>query len=94
MGETLQLFWRYVENYDESIMYWDVLSTVIPLDSTVMLAHMRPGQNLYFHSHRIKMENAVDTEKNTMLDPFKMNGFNRSALPCSHGILSISQTQA
>lgn len=35
------------------------------------------SQNLFFHRHLVKMEEAVDTEQNTMLGPFEMTGFNR-----------------
>jgi creatinine amidohydrolase len=38
------------------------------------------SQNLYFHPHLVKMENAVDTMQNKNLGPFKMIGLNKIRL--------------
>lgn len=35
------------------------------------------SQNLYYHPHLVKMENAVDTEQKKMLGPFEMKGLNK-----------------
>jgi len=58
---------------------YNVLGGIIHSDPIGLNSHAgtdETSQNLYFHSHLIKMEKAVDTEQNTMLDPFKIKGFN------------------